>query len=264
MYGGHRLGNNLFANTLVCVKCATGERVWHYQIVHHDLWDYDLPAAPILADITVDGTAESRRSCRSPSRRSRSSSIGPTGKPVWPIEERPVPGVRHAGRADVADAAVSDQAAAVRSAGRHGRRSDRLHAGAARGSASSWSKQYRDRSAVHAAVDSRRRPGRHARARSSCPARSAAPTGRARRSIPRPACCTSSRLPARSSPTSSRAIRSGRISTTCPGRRAYPPGPKGLPLLKPPYGRITAIDLEQGRASRGWCRTATARAIIRC
>ena len=52
MYGGHRPGDNLFANTLVCVRCATGERVWHYQIVHHDLWDYDLPAAPILVDIT--------------------------------------------------------------------------------------------------------------------------------------------------------------------------------------------------------------------
>ena len=55
MYGGHRLGDNVFGNTLVCVRCATGERVWHYQIVHHDLWDYDLPAAPILADIRVDG-----------------------------------------------------------------------------------------------------------------------------------------------------------------------------------------------------------------
>ena len=55
MSGGHRLGDNLFANTLVCGRCATGERVWHYQIVHHDLWDYDLPAAPVLADITVNG-----------------------------------------------------------------------------------------------------------------------------------------------------------------------------------------------------------------
>ena len=55
MYGGHRLGDNVFANTLVCVRCLTGERVWHYQIVHHDLWDYDLPTAPILADITVEG-----------------------------------------------------------------------------------------------------------------------------------------------------------------------------------------------------------------
>ena len=63
MYGGHRLGNNVFANTLVCVSCLTGERVWHYQIVHHDLWDYDLPAAPILADITVGGHANPARSC---------------------------------------------------------------------------------------------------------------------------------------------------------------------------------------------------------
>ena len=57
MYGGHRLGSNVFGNSLVCVRCLTGERVWHYQIVHHDLWDYDLPAAPILADLTVEGRA---------------------------------------------------------------------------------------------------------------------------------------------------------------------------------------------------------------
>ncbi len=55
MYGGQRLGNNLFSDTLVAVKCSTGERVWHYQTTHHDLWDYDLPAAPILADIVVNG-----------------------------------------------------------------------------------------------------------------------------------------------------------------------------------------------------------------
>jgi quinoprotein glucose dehydrogenase len=49
MYGGQRLGNNLFSDSIVAVKCATGERVWHFQTVHHDLWDYDNPAAPILA-----------------------------------------------------------------------------------------------------------------------------------------------------------------------------------------------------------------------
>src|ERR1019366_1133312 len=52
-YGGHRLGNNLFANSLVCLDIKTGKRIWHYQLSHHDIWDYDLPAAPILADITV-------------------------------------------------------------------------------------------------------------------------------------------------------------------------------------------------------------------
>ena len=54
-YGGHRLGDNLFAESLVAVDAATGERVWHYQLVHHGLWDYDIPAAPTLVDITVDG-----------------------------------------------------------------------------------------------------------------------------------------------------------------------------------------------------------------
>ena len=55
MYGGHRPGNNLYANSLVCVRADTGEMVWHFQTVHHDLWDYDNNVAPILMDITVDG-----------------------------------------------------------------------------------------------------------------------------------------------------------------------------------------------------------------
>ncbi|MCH7910911.1 MAG: PQQ-binding-like beta-propeller repeat protein, partial [Candidatus Hydrogenedentes bacterium] len=54
-YGGHRLGDNLFAESLICVDVETGERVWHFQTVHHGLWDYDLPAAPNLVDIEVDG-----------------------------------------------------------------------------------------------------------------------------------------------------------------------------------------------------------------
>ena len=54
-YGGHRLGDNLFAESLVCLDATTGKRVWHFQAVHHGLWDYDFPAAPMLVDITVDG-----------------------------------------------------------------------------------------------------------------------------------------------------------------------------------------------------------------
>ena len=54
-YGGHRLGDNLFAESLVCVEAATGKRVWHFQTVHHGLWDYDLPGAPVICDIKVDG-----------------------------------------------------------------------------------------------------------------------------------------------------------------------------------------------------------------
>ena len=52
-YGGHRLGNNLFAESLVCLDANTGKRVWHYQLVHHGIWDFDIPCAPILANITV-------------------------------------------------------------------------------------------------------------------------------------------------------------------------------------------------------------------
>ena len=54
-YGGHRLGDNLFAESLVAVDADSGERLWHFQGVHHGLWDYDFPAAPNLVDITVDG-----------------------------------------------------------------------------------------------------------------------------------------------------------------------------------------------------------------
>jgi len=54
-YGGHRLGNNLFAESLVCLEAKTGKRVWHYQAVHHGIWDYDFPTHPILGDITVNG-----------------------------------------------------------------------------------------------------------------------------------------------------------------------------------------------------------------
>ena len=89
-YGGHRLGNNLFSDTLVCLDATTGQRVWHFQIVHHDLWDYDLPTAPILADITVDG-----RPIKAVVQLTKHGFAfvfdRVTGKPVWPIEERPVP-----------------------------------------------------------------------------------------------------------------------------------------------------------------------------
>jgi quinoprotein glucose dehydrogenase len=90
MYGGHRLGDNLFGQTLVCVRADTGERVWHFQLTHHDLWDYDPPAAPILADITVDG-----RRIKAVVEVTKQSFAyvfdRVTGAPVWPIEERPVP-----------------------------------------------------------------------------------------------------------------------------------------------------------------------------
>ena len=89
-YGGHRLGDNLFAESLVCVDGATGERVWHFQMVHHGLWDYDLPAAPNLVDIVVDG--EPIKAVAQVSKQGFVYVFNRlTGEPVWPIVERPVP-----------------------------------------------------------------------------------------------------------------------------------------------------------------------------
>jgi len=90
MYGGHRLGNNLFSDSLVCLKAETGERVWHFQLVHHDLWDYDSPAAPILADIRVNG--KPIKAVVQVTKQGFAFVFDRvTGQPVWPIEERPVP-----------------------------------------------------------------------------------------------------------------------------------------------------------------------------
>ena len=90
MYGGHRGGDNLFSQSLVCVDATTGELVWHYQLVHHGLWDYDPPNAPILMDITVDGI-EIKAVTQLTKQAFAFVFDRVTGEPVWPIEERPVP-----------------------------------------------------------------------------------------------------------------------------------------------------------------------------
>ncbi len=89
-YGGHRPGDNLFAESLVCLNARTGERVWHFQMVRHGIWDYDLPAAPNLVDIVVDG-----RQVKAVAQVSKQGWVyvfdRVTGEPVWPIFDRPVP-----------------------------------------------------------------------------------------------------------------------------------------------------------------------------
>ena len=90
MYGGHRPGDNLFTQSIVCVDAETGERVWHYQLVHHGLWDYDIPAAPILADLTVDGR-DVKAVIQITKQAFAFAFDRVTGEPIWPIEERPVP-----------------------------------------------------------------------------------------------------------------------------------------------------------------------------
>jgi quinoprotein glucose dehydrogenase len=88
-YGGHRPGPNVFAGSLVCLDAKTGKRIWHQQLVHHDIWDYDLASPPTLINITVDGRPI--RAVAQPTKWSYLFVFDRTnGKPVWPIEERPV------------------------------------------------------------------------------------------------------------------------------------------------------------------------------
>ncbi len=90
LYGGHRPGDNLFAESLVCLDAKTGERIWHFQFIHHGIWDYDIPTAPALLDITVEG-----RLIKAVAQVTKQAFTyvldRVTGQPVWPIEERPVP-----------------------------------------------------------------------------------------------------------------------------------------------------------------------------
>jgi quinoprotein glucose dehydrogenase len=89
-YGGKRPGNNLFAESLVCVDLATGRRKWHFQFVHHPIWNYDMSSAPLLADVTIDGRP--RKVVAVPSKQAWLYVFDRvTGEPIWPIEEKPVP-----------------------------------------------------------------------------------------------------------------------------------------------------------------------------
>ena len=88
--GQARPGDNLFSETLVCLDARTGERIWHFQLAHHGLWDYDPPAPPVLLDVRVDG-----RQIKAVAQVTKQAFAfvfdRVTGEPVWPIEERPVP-----------------------------------------------------------------------------------------------------------------------------------------------------------------------------
>jgi len=88
-YGGHRPGNSLFSESLVAVDLNTGQRKWHYQLTHHGIWDHDIPCAPILADLNIDG-----KIVKAVAQATKQGWVyvfdRATGQPVWPIEERPV------------------------------------------------------------------------------------------------------------------------------------------------------------------------------
>jgi quinoprotein glucose dehydrogenase len=88
-YGGHRPGNNLYGESVVAVDLKTGQRKWHYQLVHHGIWDFDIPCAPMLVDITIDGRTV--KALAQPTKQAFLYVFDRTnGQPIWPIVERPV------------------------------------------------------------------------------------------------------------------------------------------------------------------------------
>ncbi len=114
----------------MAVDLKTGKKKWHFQLVHHPIWDHDISSAPLLIDATIDGRP--RKLVAQPTKQSFLYVFDRiTGQPIWPMPETTVPQSRHARRENVADAADPDQAAAVRAHARHDGRRDRFHAGAA-------------------------------------------------------------------------------------------------------------------------------------
>ena len=91
-YGGHRHGDNLFSDSIVAVDLETGQRQWHFQAIHHDVWDWDFPCAPVLADVEIEGRPGITKIIAQPSKQSWLYVLDrETGEPIWPIEERPMP-----------------------------------------------------------------------------------------------------------------------------------------------------------------------------
>ena len=204
-YGGNRPGDNLYAESLVCVDAKTGERIWHFQAVHHGIWDYDFAQRPILADITVDG-----RPIKAVIQVSKQAFTyvfdRATGEPVWPIEERPVPQSTVPGERTAPTQPFPHQAAAVRHPGHHRGHAAGLHAGIA----PRWRWSGCGSSSTGRCSRRRRR-----REPSFCPACSAATTGAAPASIPRRRCCTCRPGRARRCTACSPAIRTRPTWATC-------------------------------------------------
>jgi quinoprotein glucose dehydrogenase len=243
MYGGHRLGDNVFANTLVCVRCLTGERVWHYQIVHHDLWDYDLPSAPILADITVAG-----RRISAVVQLTKQAFVfvfdRVTGQPVWPIEERAVPGSETPGERTSPTQPFPTRPPPF---DRQGVTIDDLidFTPALRAEAVELVKQWRIGPMFTPPSIRGDGPG-STKGTVQLPGSVGGADWQGGAFDPETGILYVQSI---TGPFTADLVKGDPKNTNLdylPGTRAWTPGPQGLPLLKPPYGRITAIDLNTG------------------
>ena len=243
MYGGHRPGHNLYTTSVVCLDATTGRRVWHYQTVHHDLFDYDNPAAPILADITVDG--KPIKAVVQVTKQAFAYVLDRvTGEPVWPIEERPVP----------ASTVPAEQASPTQPIptrpppfDRQGITTDDLidFTPALRAEALEIVKQYVTGPVfTPPSVVSEEPGGTKGTIQVPGSVGGADWTGAA--FDPDTGMLY---VPSMTNPFVANLVPGDPEKTNLRYRasnRMLLPGPQGLPLLKPPYGRITALDLSRG------------------
>ncbi len=234
-YGGDRLGDNLFAESLVALDAETGDRKWHFQMVHHGLWDYDPPAAPNLVDLVIDG-----RPVRAVAQVTKQAFTyvldRATGETLWPIEERPVPTSRMPGESSSPTQPFPTRPPPF---DRQGVSEDDLI---------NFTDTLREEAVdIFDQFDS----GPLFTPPSDLPtlilpgpvggaswAGAAFDPRRGRLIVP--------------SVTKASLLMLIEPGTEAPGHayrglvRLNPPGPRGLPLFKPPYGRVTAIDLTTG------------------
>jgi quinoprotein glucose dehydrogenase len=244
-FGGFHPGNNLFATSIIAIDVATGERRWHFQTVHHDVWNYDNPTAPNLVDITVDG--QRVPALVQTTKQSFAYVLNrETGEPVWPIEERPVP------QSDVPGETLSPtQPFPTRPAAYE-------HQGITEDDLIDYTPALRQR-ALEVAADYRLGP------LFNPPSLRDAPDG-TRASIHCPGANGGTNIPGGAAVDPETGILYVASTKACSAPQLFPgteadsnsnmqwvtrgPGGvgsvDGLPLLKPPYGRITAIDLNTG------------------
>jgi len=240
MYGGHRLGDNLFSDSLVAVKCSTGERVWHYQLVHHDLWDYDNPAAPILADITVN-----EKPIKAVVQITKQAFAfvfdRATGEPVWPIEERPVPKSTTPGERTSPTQPFPTKPAPF---DRQGVTTDDLidFTPELRAQALELVQQYK----LGPLFTPPTVAGGGMKGTVQLPGSVGGADWQSGAFDPETGILYVQSITAPFVADLNKGDPKATDLEYVPGLRAYPPGPQGLPLLKPPYGRITAIDLNKG------------------
>ena len=243
MYGGHRLGDNLYTSSIVCLDAKTGKRVWHFQTVHHDLFDYDNPAAPMLADITVGG-----RRIKAVVQVTKQGLVfvldRVTGRPVWPIEERPVPQSTVPGERTSATQPIPTRPAAFE---RQGVQMDDLidFTPELRAEALAIATRY-VMGPLYTPPSVRGEGGGATLGTLQLPGSNGGVAWTGAAFDPE-----TQRLyiPSKTNPFAADLVPGEAGQTDLhfrAGSRSLVGGPRGLPLVKPPYGRVTAIDLKTG------------------